>query len=207
MPRFKGLIGTVYDLYRQGKHLNPNMMRVWFSALEGYELAVVAAAFTAHARNTDNGQFMPVPADIVKLIEGGSEDVALMAWNKLDRALRSVGTYRTVVFDDPLIHHAVTAMGGWIRLGTLTEDDWKYQRQPFVTLYRGARQRSIDFPPKLLGISESTNGAKHREAPILIGDEAKCRDVLARGVERPVIAMRPLAEALPQLQPPQERAA
>lgn len=198
-PQFKTVLGMVFDLYPKAPRLTPATMTTWFRALEGYELAVISTALTRHVRNPDVGQFVPLPADVVKLIEGGTDDLALQAWAKVDRAVRSVGCYRTVVFDDPAIHYAITALGGWIKLGRLTEEDWKFQRQPFATLYRGVRGRPFDFPPMLLGIAECENGPKHREAPILIGDEARCLAVLAGGTDRPAIAIRPLSELLPQL--------
>ena len=206
IPELKQALAAVYEMYR--KPITATSITLWFNVLHGYELAIVKAALAAHMRNPDNGQFLPLPADVVKLIEGGSDDVALMAWAKLDRALRSVGTWKTVVFDDPLIHYAVMALGGWIKLGTLTEEDWKFQRQPFITMYRGARQReSLDYPTKLLGISEMENGAKHTEPPMLVGDEAKCRQVLTSGSTGPALTLTPLRALLPQIQHNQEAAA
>lgn len=199
LPKFKAMMASLFELYRQGKALTPTVMQLWFRALEGYDLAIISAAISRHSRNPDNGQFMPVPADIVKIIEGGSEDVALQAWNKLDRALRMVGPYRTVVFDDALIHYCVAEMGGWIKLGGLTEEDWKFQRQTFVTLYRGARQRNPSYPRALSGIAQDKNGEKHREGMVLVGDRAKCMLVLQGGTDAPAITMRPLAELLPHL--------
>ena len=206
IPELKQTLTAVYDFYR--RPLTSTSVTLWFNALHGYELGIVRAALTAHMRNPDNGQFLPLPADIVKLVDGGSDDAALMAWAKLDRALRSVGTYRTVVFDDPLIHYAVAALGGWIKLGAFTEDDWKFQRQPFVVMYRGARQRpGLEYPARLPGIAEMENGAKHLEPPMLIGDEARCREVLAAGATGPALTLTPLRALLPQLERPREATA
>lgn len=204
--QFKGLIASVYDLYRKGDTLSPTTMSLWFNALEGYELPIISAALTHHARNPDTGMYLPMPADVVRLIEGGSDDVGLIAWGKVDRAVRSVGPYRTVVFDDPLIHYTLTQFGGWPKVCTFTEEDWKFQRQPFVTMYKGARQRRIEYPAKLLGIAEATNGEKHREPPYLIGNEEGCRHVLATGSALPALEMRPARDLMPKLPPHQEAA-
>lgn len=204
-PKFKQIIASLYEFYRQSKNLSAPTMALWFAALRGYELAIVSAALTRHMRNPDNGQFLPTPADLIKLIEGSSEDVALQAYNKVDQALRQVGPYRTVVFDDPVIHHVVAALGGWMKLGHVSDEDWKFQRQAFVTLYRGFRVRPATPPPRLAGICEAENGDKNREAPYLVGDRAKCLEVMAASIEAPAIAMHQLRDVLPRL-PHQEAA-
>ena len=178
---FRTMLAAVYTLY--GKELSPQALSLWFESLRHYDLPAIRSALSAHVRNPDSGQFLPRPADVVKAIDGGSDDAALLAWAKVDRALRVVGTYATVVFDDPLIHYCVASLGGWIKLGQLSEDDWKYQRQPFATLYRGARGRKMSYPAKLLGISEAENGELHQAQPTMIGDPEKALQVLAGGSE------------------------
>lgn len=203
---FRQVIAATYTLY--GKELSAQALSLWFEALKRYDLRAISAALSAHCTNPDTGQFLPRPADVVKMIEGGSDDAALVAWAKLDRALRVVGPHVTVVFDDPLIHLAVEALGGWVKLGYLTEEDWKFQRQPFVTLYRAARQRpgSQQHAAKLIGIAESTNGAKHREAPTFIGNPEACRAVYESGGNAPRLVVTRMADLIPRIEHQQEAA-
>ena len=204
---FRQILAATYTLY--GKELTAPALSLWFECLKRYELRVISAALSAHCTNPDNGQFLPRPADVVKMIDGGSDDAALIAWHKVDRALRTVGPYVTVVFDDPLIHHAVEALGGWIKMGHMTDDDWKFQRGPFVTLYRGARQRpgAVRHPSKLIGIAESENGPRHGSAPRFIGNQEACRLVYETGgtIDRPQF-QRIGDLVAPQLERPQEAA-
>ena len=67
------------------------------------DLRAVADALNRHAVNPDNGQFLPKPADIVRLINGNTVDRALVAWSTVERAIRSTGPYQSVVFDSPEI--------------------------------------------------------------------------------------------------------
>lgn len=196
--QFRQMIAATYTLY--GRELNAPALSLWFEALKRYELRVISSALSAHCTNPDNGQFLPRPADVVKMIDGGSDDAALIAWHKVDRALRVVGPYATVVFDDPLIHHAIDALGGWVKLGHFTEEDWKFQRQPFVTLYRGARQRpgSVQHPAKLIGIADAENGPAHHGNPVFIGNPAACRAVLESGGTRERITVSRMADLIPQ---------
>lgn len=52
-----------------GKVPSPDVSVMWFRALEGYELATLTAAFSAHIRDPENGKFEPKPAHIVAQIE------------------------------------------------------------------------------------------------------------------------------------------
>lgn len=193
-PQFKQTLAAVYSLY--GKEITPMVLTIWFEALKGYDVKAISDALSRHCVNPDNGQFLPKPADVVRLIDGGSEDAALLAWAKVDRAVRSVGPYATVVFDDPLIHFAVTHLGGWVSLGQKTDDEWPFVRNQFVTLYRAGRSRTFEYPRKLVGIAEaeSSRAAQRTPVPTLIGDAKRAEQVLARGEDHVQLEVRSFAE-------------
>jgi hypothetical protein len=48
---------------------SPEVSAFWFRALEGYDLATVSAAFSAHVRDPENGKFEPKPAHVIAQIE------------------------------------------------------------------------------------------------------------------------------------------
>lgn len=198
-PRFKQTLAAVYGLY--SKDLTASVLDIWFGALKGYDIAAVSEALSRHAVNPDGGQFLPKPADVVRLIDGGGQDAALVAWAKVDKALRSVGPYATVVFDDPLIHYALTNLGGWAGLGTKTEEEWPFLRNNFVALYRGARGRAFTYPAKLVGLAEAHNSMRGLEVatPTLIGNPARALTVLQRGQEASALTVRPMSDVLKQL--------
>lgn len=181
-PELRRRLAATFELYR--KDLTGTALGMWFEALRFYDLEVVSQALSAHVRNPDNGQFAPVPADVVKLIEGGSADVALIAWAKVDRAVRTVGTWKSVVFDDHVIHHVIDNLGGWIDLGKKSVEEWPFVRNQFVTLYRGARLRARQWPSRLVGIAEAHNSLSGQPTPlpVLLGDQDRARLVLQRGL-------------------------
>src|SRR6266850_1493447 len=92
----------VHSFY--GKDCSTFALDVWWAAMRPYDLSAVREALGRHCVNPDNGQWMPRPADVVRLTEGSTMDAAMTAWSKVDRAVRHVGCYRSVAFDDPLIH-------------------------------------------------------------------------------------------------------
>jgi hypothetical protein len=186
---FREVMQGVHSFY--GKDASSFALDVWWQALKHHDLAAIRDALGRHCVNPDTGQFMPRPADVVKMMEGSTLDSAVTAWTKVDRAVQHVGTYATVVFDDPLIHRVLQDMGGWPQLGTKTVDEWPFVAREFQTRYRGykARKDSPEYPPKLIGLHDMGNAQRGyaEQDPVLIGTPEKARQVLAKGTDRPLI--------------------
>ena len=196
--KFKdGMIG-VMSFY--GRDLSEFAMDVWWSALSRYDMTAVMQAFNRWLMNPDHGQFPPKPADVLKMLGGGTQDQALVAWSKVDRAARSVGTYSSVVFDDPLIHRVISEMGGWVGIGQKSEDDGPFVAKEFENRYRGYAMRSEapEYPPVLIGIAEAYNGSKgfKSDPPRLIGNAERARSVMLGGSNAPLVALHPASSAL-----------
>lgn len=196
--RFYALVGDVYAFYRTDA--SKFALNVWWEAMRPFDFEAVARALNMHAVNPDGGQFLPKPADVVKLLQGGTQDQAMRAWTKVDQAVRRVGQYQDVVFDDALIHAVVADMGGWIRMGERREDEWDFVRNEFVNRYRGyaLRGESPQYPPMLIGITGAHNrkGNFRLDPPVLVGDEEKAKAVLRGGSDKPRLSIKPM-EALP----------
>lgn len=184
---FRELIEGVYSFY--GKDATGFAFDVWWQAMKPYDLPAVRDALGRHCVNPDNGQWMPKPADVVKMIEGSTLDSAVAAWTKVDRAVQSVGTYATVVFDDPLIHCCIADMGGWPQLGQKKVDEWPFVAKEFQTRYRSlkSRRQVAAYPPLLIGIFDQENRQTGHAAqnPVLIGDDARAREVMRLGSSSP----------------------
>jgi len=91
---FSTVLAAVGDLY--SKPVGDFALTLWWNALKDYDLNAVKDALGRHVRNPDNGQFMPKPADVVRMMQGSTQDSAQAAWAKVDRAVRHVGPYQTV---------------------------------------------------------------------------------------------------------------
>ncbi|MGQ5524891.1 DUF6475 domain-containing protein [Chitinimonas sp. PSY-7] len=184
---FSALLSDVLGFY--GKSVSDFTLDVWCAAMEPFDLAAVRMALNRHCVDPDRGQFPPKPADIVRMLQGGgSKDSAALAWAQVDKALRSVGTYPSVVFDDPIIHACITDLGGWTALGQISNDEWPFLGHRFVTLYQGYRLRDAlpPYPPVLTGIAESENSQRGMQSdrPMLIGDPVKAQRVMSGGSAR-----------------------
>ena len=108
---FRKLMEGVFALYL--RDLSETVLAIWWEAMRPYDLKAVKEALGRHAVNPDTGQYLPKPADVVRVIEGGTVDAATLAWVKLQDAAARVGAYNSVVFDDPHIQHAIADLGGW----------------------------------------------------------------------------------------------
>lgn len=200
----EGMVG-VMSLY--SKDLSNFGMDIWWGALRGYDLNAVKDAFNRYVVNPDTGQFPPKPADIVRMLQGSSLDSAMQAWSKVDKALRTVGTYKTVAFDDPLIHVVLQEMGGWISLGDKTEDEWPFVAKEFENRYRGYKGRNElpKYRKTLTGLFDASNvaqGYKEQDV-VLIGDTDKARMVISGGIEHLSIQLTQLSE-IARLKKPEE---
>ncbi|WP_454731478.1 MULTISPECIES: DUF6475 domain-containing protein [Cupriavidus] len=204
IPRFTTLVSNVYAFYRAD--FSEFAGKVWWSAMLPFDIDAVQEAFNRHCVNPDAGQYLPKPADIVRMLQGSTQDSALQAWAKVDRAIRTVGTYRSVKFDDGLIHRVVMEMGGWIEIGRKTEDEWPFVRNEFVNRFRGYRMRNElpEFPPHLIGMTEAQNSKAgfSFEPPLLLGDPYKALAVGRAGTDVPLLQVTTVAapcKAAPQL--------
>jgi hypothetical protein len=189
--RFRNCLTACAELYRV--EVSKPAADMWWLALKGYDIAAVERAFQKHVTNPDNGQFMPKPADIIRMIGGTTLDSAMTAWAVVDRAVRQVGPYASVVFDDPVIHRVIADMGGWIRLctGTKDEKDWPFVGNEFRTRYKGSAMRDqFAYPEHLIGLAEQ-NGRPFGECMRLIGNPDGCTKVLKHGVTMEMLSFGP----------------
>ncbi|MCZ4321429.1 DUF6475 domain-containing protein [Pseudomonas anguilliseptica] len=179
------MLAKVMSVY--GKQITSGFVDVFFDSLAAYDLESVRRGLNAHVQNPDSGQFPPKPADVVRLIDGTSQDQGMHAWSRVDKAVRRVGPYQSVVFDDPIVHRVLDDMGGWVKLcNTSSEEDYKFQGLEFARRYRAcviAGGVGDNYPHYLIGMTEAENsnaGFKVPE-PLLIGDRAACLGVLRNG--------------------------
>jgi Domain of unknown function (DUF6475) len=191
---FSERLAAVYAFY--GKVFSRQILSVWWGALRNYDDAAVADALNRHAIDPDHGQFLPKPADLVRLMCGSTQDTALVAWSNVERAIRSVGIYQSIVFDDAITHAVINDMGGWVKLCGVTEDELPFRAKEFENRYRGYRTRGhIDsYPRHLAGLAEGQNsaGGFKVEPPIMIGNHDRCLEVYRGGRESVAIWLKPI---------------
>lgn len=188
------------------KKLTTVILQLYWNAFERYEYVNVNRAFNMHLQNTDTGMFWPKPANILKILEGSSEDRAMLAWTKVINAVKSISCYETVVFDDPIIHSVIQDIGGWISLGEITSHEEPFKSNEFIKRYRGYVIRDPKkYPRKLLGLIEADTEQKNFPIPYpkLVGNQRNALDVYRHGVNPEKPKPISLDDALKRLPNPQ----
>ncbi|MGL4576992.1 MAG: DUF6475 domain-containing protein [Burkholderiaceae bacterium] len=180
--KFMEVLAGVHDFY--GKDLSPFAMQVWLQAVASVDIDQVTKAFSAHLHDPERGQFMPKPADLVRQLVGTHADRSLVAWGKVNEAMRAVGAYESVVFDDPTIHAAIEDIGGWPAVCAGKVDELPHLQRRFCDSHRAYSKRpGHAYQARLPGIYEGQNATagKRVAPPVLIGDPGLCKQVLAGG--------------------------
>ncbi|MBL4800201.1 MAG: hypothetical protein JKY50_22625 [Oleispira sp.] len=174
-------LGKMYS-----KHIDDQLIEMYWNSLERFDYKDVSSAYQRHYNGTGQASgFFPRPGQIIELIEGSVETRAQVALSKLTKAIGSPGVYSTVCFDDPVINKVVQDLGGWVMLGKISGEDFKFYGNRFVTAYRGvAKQESFNYPKILTGISDAANnerfGGKER-MPMLVGKRDQALIVYKKG--------------------------
>lgn len=184
---FAAVLRATLDVY--GKEASPDVLRIWWAALQDRSIDEVRAGFSRYIRSTESGTFPPKPADIIRMIDGSSADRGMQAWAKVLEAIQRVGGYRSLAFDDPIIHVVIEAMGGWPGLCATPKDEMQFRAAEFAKRYRAyAEMGGVEsFPAYLVGRSESSNNLHgfKSEPPMLIGSPEAAAKVMALGSASP----------------------
>lgn len=182
---FAKMITAVAELY--GKKISATLLSIYWAALERFTFADIRQAFTQHVNNPEVGQFMPKPADIVRYLEGDAETHALQAWAKVESAIRHVGSYDSVVFDDPIIHVVIYNMGGWKKICATSSQEMSFKINEFIKRYRAnLRKPPTEYPKQLTGTFGHVNQLRgysedDKRVPVMIGDEQLALRILSEG--------------------------
>lgn len=160
-----------------GAELSIGKIQFYFELLTDLEMSDLKKALNLIA---NTGKFFPKPVEIREVIQGKPEDKAVVAVEKIQGALRGVGGYQSVIFDDPIIHVVIQNYGGWAKLSDITSEEWKWVKKDFEKAYRIYVNRAsslAQIPATLPGIHETINSAKGmpwpEEKAVMIGDEQK----------------------------------
>lgn len=123
----------------------------------------------------------PKPAEFLEVTKPNKLDLegqALIAANKLKKAIRGIGKYESVAFDDYLIHKVIKASyGSWVKICKVDMEELEtFLKWDFPKLYKtySTYKNLNDLPIYLVGSHESKNIALQTTPRIkYIGDKQK----------------------------------
>ena len=148
------LLFMTSDYYKET--LSEGDINLWLRDLSPFSFDDILSAFGKWRQSSDR---MPKISNIVEIIRGSEEDLALAALIKVENAMSLYGSYATVVFDDPIIHAVIPELGGWVRTCRLSENEFTWWKKDFRERYQHHLRYGTltNLPPKLLGIFDEKN--------------------------------------------------
>lgn len=104
----------------------------------------------------------PKPAEIIQAFEGVPDDHVALAVSSTRKAIREVGMYKSVTFEDVIINQVIDRLGGWVYV--CNDFDWEYRRKEFEQLYEAIKREGGGVSIKyLLGQHEINNAKQFSE--------------------------------------------
>lgn len=162
-----------------GRDLSTTALNGYWSALKGYTLQQFQ---TAAAQSIAMNRFMPLPVDLIQLIEGNPEDLAELAWMTALRCAETVGSYKSVAFEDQRIMTALEACGGYHQLCRTesTQLHWFARdfRKAYTATLSGGPRASRSYIPGLTEMGNKRNGINKIEPVHLISSTEQGDTVL-----------------------------
>ena len=148
------------------KPLSALLIKVYQRALSDYSDDQIEHAMMTAIMSL---KWFPKPVELIELIEGKSEERAILAWDSVLQAIQRHGTGESVMFEDGRAGKAIELMGGWEQLGRMLIDDLKWKQQEFLRIYRALPE----MPPVTLHGRFATGNAargylEHIPEPIRI---------------------------------------
>lgn len=159
-----------------GLSVSDARMGIYAEMLADLPIEKIKAGIITIIKTRTFGGNLPTVAEIREAIDSEGvplESRAAIAWDKAMYALHSHGTYQSIKFDDPLIHHIIVQWGGWAEFGNWPADQTHWKRRDFMKLYEQyAKNGGLPEPRQhLIGVAEYENQVHSPEfvpAPIMV---------------------------------------
>jgi len=176
--QFISAFGALCEIF--GKEPTEILIEGYFRALNRFQIEEIEAAISQAICTC---QFFPRPVELIEIITGGSgriEDKAMIEATKVLNAIRRIGAYESVAFDDPITQAVIRqAFGGWVKMcSELKSDQSKWFIKDFIKIYQSYANEQVKFFGHMPGIIEMQNRRKsldYYSEPILIGDKQKAK--------------------------------
>lgn len=179
------------DVY--GKPVSNTALSLIFNSMQRFDIQDIQRGIEAHINDTENGQFPITPTHVIANIEGRAQERGAVAWRKLVDAVKQIGPYEDVVFDDAAIHSIIHGEGGWQHICTYSDDDMKFFQARFIKQYTSlVSRRDFDYPRVLKGITNLENEGQtyadgtpfEKAKPVSIGNVEQARLVYKGGTDK-----------------------
>jgi hypothetical protein len=149
LNQFAKIMAVLGELY--SKSITETLLSLYWRLLKPYPIEKIKEAVYSYLNHEDHGSFMPKPSDIIRHINEQEKTTALDAWSKVESAIRHIGRYSCIKFDDPIIHAVIIRMGGWSRLCSSDTTQITRVSYEFIKHYRDLAHAVPDNIPESVG--------------------------------------------------------
>ena len=142
-----------------GAEVSALRVQGYYEALRDLEWPLVHEAMRQSAQAL---KWFPKPAELRALVLGDDDLATERAWIAWKQAAQTVGSYRSLIVQDPALAETLHAVfGGWVGACTaeLSPEMWASKRKEFERVYRVMVQRGLVGGRYLAGIVEAQQGA------------------------------------------------
>ena len=182
-PRFVSSLTAMGALYE--RHPEATVIEIYFRALEKFTIVEVEQGISKACSSL---KFFPKPVELIEAITGGSgnlADKAMIEACRVLEAIKNIGTYTTVCFDDPITQAVIVQQfGGWAKFSDMLEENEKWFIKDFCAGYQAFARQNVRHYGALPGISMGQNALTGRERgdkTVYIGNVQKAKAVHAQG--------------------------
>jgi len=143
------------------KELPEFLLEIYWNGLKDYSIEEIESGAN---KLIMTAKFFPKVVEWIEAMTGGAgklEDVAELQANEVVRAIKKVGVYNSILFDDPITVAVIqTYYGGWIKLCELLEEDEKWFRKDFARYYASCKRQNMSMSGHMAGLIEFNNDGK-----------------------------------------------
>ncbi len=176
-PRFANLMKAIGETFGNAAP-SKEKMELYFKVLSDLSIEQVESAVYFILNTRTITSTFPVPGEIRAALSGG-KSAAMIALDKAERAVERYGVYESVVFDDPVIHMVIAAMGGWKHFCCPSEygdnQEWHWKQKQFIELYETfSKNPRANCPMVLIGIGDTEyyrDGKTIQIQPNIVGNK------------------------------------
>lgn len=187
LPKFASSLTALAAVF--DKAITPQITEIYFRILDRFDIEEVERGISKTCATL---KFFPKPAELIDAICGGQadlEDKAHIEATRVLTAIKRVGTYDSVAFDDPVTMAVISQnFGGWHRFADMRESEEKWFLKDFAKAYVSFARAGIKQNSALPGRAEIENnfrGFEHRSRLAIIGSPEKVELMLEAAKAEP----------------------
>ncbi len=122
-----------------GKKLSPGLTAIYMDILQNMKEETAAQILEYQIRQA---KWFPKPADLMETANGTLEEQAFRAWQILIDAIKKIGPYQSIYFEDQTISQIVEHFNGWLEVCNWTNAELPFRRKEFMGVYKYAKGAS-----------------------------------------------------------------